>query len=490
MSGLSPALALYDIGHRCDQGMVRSGNEDRVGVFPLGATPVWGLGAVVADGVGGNAGGERASRRVVETLADRLQDWQVQPERLGDHFGPAARKHLLELTDSIHRRIQQEGGSDTSLEGMGTTMTFLGLTGAHTWFLMHVGDSRAYLLRQGQLRQLTTDQEDPGSGALYQAVGGTAELEPEFQIGRAQAGDHFLICSDGLNKHLDDAAIQSVVRGARTAQEAADQLVDQANRRGGKDNVTVVVIAPKRGRWRSGTPVPRGLGSRQKRAAAVMVALLLLSVGVATTSYLAYAGALAPTTGRGRTVGTIPETRALALGKDVAPDSSQRHEGNDSDSPSPKKSTLSSGSEPRRGPPPKRPDAVPDSSRPGSAVATLESKETKPSVSTSEKAAASSRLSVTGPSRVVPGPGTGRPAVTRNCPSINSDLTTKKNASAALKSHKADLEDVILGKRGPYPTLSRLRVLRDSVRTLGDRIAQIADAVKSLKEEKETAGCR
>lgn len=290
--GFFRRVATIETAHRTDQGMVRTGNEDRVAVVPLGSTPAWGTCLVVADGIGGNAGGERASRRVVEMVGDRMADWQIQADRLGPRFAAVVDRFLMELADAVHRRVQVEGADDTSLEGMGSTMTLLGLVDDHAWFVLHVGDSRAYLLRDGALRQLTTDHEDPDSGALLQSVGGRSEVTPEILTGRIEPGDRFLVCSDGLNKHLTDPAIAAVLESSRSPAQAADRLVAEANRLGGKDNISVALAAvPSRRSTPRRTTGP-GASARQHGVRAVLVLLLVVTAGTATASYLAFSGVI------------------------------------------------------------------------------------------------------------------------------------------------------------------------------------------------------
>lgn len=263
-----------------DQGMRRTMNEDRVAEVLLGDRPVWGRGVIVADGMGGASGGERASRVVVERLSERLRDWQVQPDRLGDRFASAAQTHLTELLDGVHQRVRDEAAGDVALEGMGSTLTMLVVAGNH-WILAHVGDSRAYLLRAGAIIQLTTDQVAVGGGLLH-FMGCDHDPEIEVRVGPVQPDDLFVVCTDGLTKHLDEPALLRASAGERRPPVLCERLVHAANARGGRDNigVGVLVVAPQAdGRAATGGQrrVPMLLG--------VSAGLLLLTTFV---SYRAY----------------------------------------------------------------------------------------------------------------------------------------------------------------------------------------------------------
>lgn len=266
----------------CDQGMKRTMNEDRVLELTIGEGQGWARGVVVADGMGGAAGGERASRLVVDSLADRLRDWQVQPERLGPRFASAIQPHLTDIADGIHRRIAAAASDDNALEGMGSTMTFVAVAAGH-YFGIHVGDSRAYLIRQRRAVQLTTDHVAE-AGGLAQAMG-LGEIEPQFLFGPITAGESLLLCTDGLTKHVDATEIAELVGAGRSPDRVAEELVRRANQRGGKDNVAVglmalPVVSPAAGR-----------GQPRSASVGVLAALALGAFGLlaaSATAYVAY----------------------------------------------------------------------------------------------------------------------------------------------------------------------------------------------------------
>ncbi len=293
-----------------DQGMRRTMNEDRVAEITFGDSPAWGRGVLVADGMGGTAGGERASRIVAEDFAKRLKDWQVQPERLGDRLEGALTRHLMELTDGVHRRIRAEAATDPGLEGMGSTLTMLVIIGGQ-WCCVHVGDSCAYILRGRRLSRLTTDHAAEGSGALLQHMGGEREVDPQVIVGQLAPGDVFLVCTDGLTKHLEDGDIAHILGAARSPAEAAERLVTEANRRGGKDNISVGIIMPP-----PIAPIATGRrGAGLERRRKVLIPLLLLSVVVLVGAAAAFSRALNDQVSGGGGGGTdavsVPQARRL-----------------------------------------------------------------------------------------------------------------------------------------------------------------------------------
>ena len=198
----------------------------------------------VADGMGGAQAGEIASRIAVETIG-------------GDAgVGPS---DLARVVQTANERIHELSRSDERRAGMGTTMTVL-LVGEDEIHLAHVGDSRAYLLRGGTLEKLTRDhslvdelvrqgklspeeaQEHPQRSVITRAVGPEARVEVDTHTWQAKPGDVFLICSDGLTTMIDEAAIQGILEGAATLEDAGHQLIDAANDAGGRDNITVVLL--------------------------------------------------------------------------------------------------------------------------------------------------------------------------------------------------------------------------------------------------------
>jgi serine/threonine protein phosphatase PrpC len=223
---------------RSDLGLVRSNNEDSVYAGPRLLA--------IADGMGGHAAGEVASKIVIGALEGLDEDRPI-----GNMIG--------ELHDAVHdanERIAAAVRQSTGLEGMGTTLTALRFLGAQVG-LVHVGDSRAYLLRGDLLSQITHDdtyvqylvdsgkltpdqaKEHPRKSVILRALLGT-EVEPDVSIREARAGDRYLLCTDGLSDVVSTDTILETLR-IPNPQECADRLVELALRGGGPDNVTVIV---------------------------------------------------------------------------------------------------------------------------------------------------------------------------------------------------------------------------------------------------------
>ncbi len=232
-----------------DRGRVRDSNEDSVLELPED-----GLFAV-ADGMGGHAAGEIASRLAVETLEQRLA---------GDGGLPPA-EQVTEVVREANRTILRDADENPGRSGMGTTLTALTLAPDGRWRIGHVGDSRAYLCRDDELRQVTTDhswvgkrvaageltreeaRRHPMSSVLERALGTSRDVEVDVEEGRAEAGDLYLLCSDGLTDMLPHAELESLLSESAPGPEAnlddlADRLVSAANRSGGRDNITVVLV--------------------------------------------------------------------------------------------------------------------------------------------------------------------------------------------------------------------------------------------------------
>lgn len=221
------------VGAATDVGLVRHCNED---AYLVAADR--GLFAV-ADGLGGHAAGDVASRLALETL-----DEELTADRLHDGVGPA--RLLTRSLASAHRAVEADTRGHPERSGMGTTavVAHVSTNGDAAW-LAHVGDSRAYLLDDGRLRQVTTDHTSSGPfmrSFITQALGASGDVSPTLEHVELADGDRLLLCTDGLTDMLDDGHIEAILVENRPAQESCDALVEAAKRQGGVDNVTVVVI--------------------------------------------------------------------------------------------------------------------------------------------------------------------------------------------------------------------------------------------------------
>ncbi|HXQ89248.1 MAG TPA: Stp1/IreP family PP2C-type Ser/Thr phosphatase [Solirubrobacterales bacterium] len=234
------ALRIAEEAVRSDTGRQRNANEDSY----LTRAPLF----VVADGMGGAQAGEVASKAAAESFAGELPE--AAPERM-----------LEETIEAANRTIHELARKDPDLAGMGTTTTaaIVDLE-AETVAIGHVGDSRAYRLRGGRFEQLTRDhslveemrrkgqltdaqaEDHPQRSIITRALGPEPEVQVDVQTVPAQDGDVFLICSDGLTTMLDDESIARLLSRATSLQAAVRALVDEANRAGGRDNITVVAF--------------------------------------------------------------------------------------------------------------------------------------------------------------------------------------------------------------------------------------------------------
>ncbi|MFD9790910.1 Stp1/IreP family PP2C-type Ser/Thr phosphatase [Streptomyces sp. NPDC059070] len=222
------------------KGMIREGNEDSGYAGPRLLA--------IADGMGGQAAGEVASSEVISTLVTLDDD--VPGSDILTSLGTAVQR----ANDQLRMMVEE----DPQLEGMGTTLTALLWTGQRLG-LVHVGDSRAYLLRDGVLTQITQDhtwvqrlvdegritEEEatthPQRSLLMRALGSGDHVEPDLSIREVRAGDRYLICSDGLSGVVSHQTMEDTLASYQGPQETVQELIQLALRGGGPDNITVIV---------------------------------------------------------------------------------------------------------------------------------------------------------------------------------------------------------------------------------------------------------
>lgn len=221
-----------------DVGRQRQSNEDSY----LESAPVF----AVADGMGGARAGEVASQIAVEAFGAR-----ADPEQ-------GAEQQLIETAKAANRKIYELASQDESRAGMGTTLTAI-VVGRHEVVIGHVGDSRAYRFRDGELERLTHDhslveefvrqgkltpeeaQAHPHRSIITRALGPEPEVEVETYTLSGRAQDIYLLCSDGLTGMVSEESVSEVLLGSDSLTEAARTLVEMANDNGGRDNITVVL---------------------------------------------------------------------------------------------------------------------------------------------------------------------------------------------------------------------------------------------------------
>ena len=231
---------------RTDVGIVRSGNEDNYlmlsdrGIF------------IVADGMGGHAAGEVASEMAVRIIARELGSLRgIRDEEASERL----RNSIRNANDAIFERTLAEHDK----RGMGTTATALVLL-PRRYIIGQVGDSRAYLMREGQFTQLTKDhsyvqeQVDAGlltpdqarvhpySNVITRCVGAGLDVAPDIYFGTLHTGDVLLLASDGLTGMLEDEHLLRILSSEGGPEQWVDRLIAEANRRGGLDNITALVI--------------------------------------------------------------------------------------------------------------------------------------------------------------------------------------------------------------------------------------------------------
>jgi protein phosphatase len=228
--------------------MIRSGNEDNFAVQANGDRGLF----VVADGMGGHAAGEVASLMAVETLEREL----TSVRDLGDSN---AAERVTEALRLANRCIHDRTITEVDKQGMGTTASVLIVSGSR-YMIGQVGDSRVYLLRDGALQQLTKDhsyvqeQVDAGfltpeqaryhpySNVITRCVGASPDVQPDIYQGDVRIGDLFLVASDGLTGMVDDRRLQILLMSRAEPERKVYSLIQEANGRGGLDNITAIVV--------------------------------------------------------------------------------------------------------------------------------------------------------------------------------------------------------------------------------------------------------
>ena len=275
-------LALYA---QTDVGMVRSGNEDNFLILDLSTGKSWtasdeepqdlltytqgyyGTLLAVSDGMGGALAGEVASRMAVETVRDRMLQLQAH-----DVYGKMPFHERMRLAvEEANLVIHADGQTNQLHRGLGATFTSVAINGDHLYFAQ-VGDSRAYLIRQGQICRVTKDQSlvqqliDAGQiteeeaethsyrNVILQALGAHNNVNVEVNSVHLCQLDTLLLCSDGLSGKIQAHQIAQIVNEASDFKSACQALINLANERGGEDNITVIIVQFSG----SGLPMPNG----------------------------------------------------------------------------------------------------------------------------------------------------------------------------------------------------------------------------------------
>src|SRR5918993_2105373 len=243
-------LRIAEHFHDSDLGRQRQGNEDNLFV----RAPLF----VVADGMGGAQAGEVASEIAVRQFEGGLPDDR----------DPAA--SLVELIQAANARIHEESRDDAQRAGMGTTLTAAYLADDNV-IVAHVGDSRCYLLRDGDLTRLTRDhslveelvrrgklteeqaEAHPQRSVITRALGAGADVEVDVEVFPARGGDLFLVCSDGLTGMVHEPQLKPLLQQSGSLEQIGRSLIAAANEAGGRDNITVILFRLEDTGSRAGT---------------------------------------------------------------------------------------------------------------------------------------------------------------------------------------------------------------------------------------------
>ena len=241
----------YTFHSRTDPGRARDNNEDAVAIDETGRV------GVLADGMGGYNAGEIASGMATAFIKSEMARWLAES---GKHAKVKEIRRALEIcVDNANRSIFNASGSNPQYSGMGTTLV-VGVFHDATLILGHIGDSRCYRLRGGTLAQITKDhsllqeQIDAGLITPEQAAGSSIKnlvtralgvedaVMLEINEHEVEAGDCYLMCSDGLSDMVDDAEIASILGGPVPMDQKSDILIAVANEHGGRDNISVLLV--------------------------------------------------------------------------------------------------------------------------------------------------------------------------------------------------------------------------------------------------------
>lgn len=237
---------LFDVqvaGHS-DRGCVRKSNEDHWG-------EVDGLRFYVAcDGIGGRQAGEVASKFAVNRLCELAKQHFARDIESLSHDVEFIQQLLVRGIKQVNSELHTLSQENQFLQGLGTTVCVLFIHNGFS-FRVHVGDSRIYRMRRGNLEQLTDDHRAVGedgktpTNKISRAVGIRPDVEPTISTEPVEHGDTFLMCTDGLTTHVNNDTIAQVLLATDDLKDRVTQLVDTANKLGGSDNTTAVVVQVK-----------------------------------------------------------------------------------------------------------------------------------------------------------------------------------------------------------------------------------------------------
>ena len=240
---------IQQIGFKCNRGVVRENNEDACFIIP--SLDVY----IVADGVGGNNSGELASSTAVETIAEYVKDENIRENRTPEEiFG-----FFTEAVDAANSSVYSLGMTNPKNRGMATTVVMAYVHEGDA-YITNIGDSRAYLYRKGRMKRITRDHtyvneliekgvitEDEAEShrqknVITKAIGAESAVEPDFYKVGLAPDDVLLLCTDGLYGEVGEKKMEVILGGSGSMNDICAELVDEAIRSGGRDNITVVCI--------------------------------------------------------------------------------------------------------------------------------------------------------------------------------------------------------------------------------------------------------
>ena len=217
---------------------------------------------LVADGMGGHAAGEIASRIAVDSIIEFIlhtkEDDGTWPHAYDEHYKRSTNR-LMAAVRMANTRVLEAMRKDARLRGMGTTVVAC-LADEDTMSVAHVGDSRAYLIRDKNISRITNDhswvfeqvqagmlteaeaEKHPLRNVITRALGGALQVSPDASEIECKPGDVYLLCSDGLTGMVPEEEILRVVTESENVEKACQQLIDEANERGGLDNITAILV--------------------------------------------------------------------------------------------------------------------------------------------------------------------------------------------------------------------------------------------------------
>ena len=242
---------MIQVGFKSDKGIRRDNNEDACFIVP--SENVY----IIADGVGGNNAGEIASRTAVAVVAEYIRRHPVSTVK--DEGEKALKEYFLKCLTAANTEVYALARRHEENRGMATTMVVAYVDGK-TGYITNIGDSRAYVCRDGELFRVTEDhtyvnellhqgaiteeeaEHHPRRNMLTRAIGGDAVANPDFFRVELRDGDILMLCTDGLYSEVENRLAAEILMNAEDMRDAAGKLVHAANRRGGSDNITVICL--------------------------------------------------------------------------------------------------------------------------------------------------------------------------------------------------------------------------------------------------------